>query len=596
MLALPSRILDLPPFFRLLLLTLTFFFSGTIQSAVLDFVEAEATDGGLHDIAISPDGNFVYVYELHPQDDSRINIYSRNETNGELEFISATQVLDGSTEFSLLKGLGMSPDGNNLYAVGSIDEPFGTGIFWFDRDSASGQLSYGGRLMSAGTTSDFDGLGNPSGTIAFSPDGSFVYAGDIGGSGAIVTFQRAGNGVLTWVETISDDFDNDNLTSITDIQVSSDGNSLYAVSLQGNRLYGFSRNQTTGLLTMLQHFNSNTNDPANGIPGLDDAEQSVISRDGRFLYAVGNIDNDSGTGNDDRYNVVIFQRDPSNGTLTYQSNAVNTALHGSNPEYETLYWPTTVILSPDEDQRFLYTGSQISDAINVFRRDSDDGSLSWVGWATDGVGEVSLNSVQQIVISPDGQFIYAASDDGGDIAVFDTRADLSLVKTDDIDPIQPSGTLTYTLAVTNNGPADAQNLVITDTLPTGVTYLNGSLNMPGGSCSENDGTVNCTLSSLAASAGVTATLEVTAPTSEGSISNTATVSADQIEVDNSNDSDSEETTVSASGDVTPPEDDGSDSEDDSSSGGGGSLDPLSMLLLSLALPLLSRRFRYKQSR
>lgn len=576
---------SLGSFSHLLLLAATLLFNPALESAVLDFVEAEATDGGVHDIVISPDGHFIYAYELHPQDDSRINIYSRNGTSGEIEYISATQVLDGTTAFSLLKGLGISPDGNHLYAVGSIDEPFGTGIFWFDRDSASGQLTYRGRLISTGTSSDFDGLGNPSGTIAFSPDGFFVYAGDIGGSGAIVTFQRAGNGVLTWVDTLNRDLDDDRLTSITDIQISPDGNSLYAASLQGKRLYGFSRDPSTGRLTMLQHLQSNTMDPVSGIPGLDDAEQSVISRDGRFLYAVGNIDNDPGTSSDDHYNVVVFQRDTTNGTLTYQSNAVNTVLQGSNPDYETLYWPTTVILSPDADQRFLYTGSQISDAINVFRRDADDGSLTWVGWVTDGVGDVILNNVQQITISPDGHFIYAAS--SNNVAVFDTRADLSLVKTDDIDPVQPSATLAYTLAVTNNGPADIQNLVITDTLPPGVAYLSGSLNMPNGSCSESGGTVTCTLSSLAASAAVTATLEVTAPASEGVITNTAMVSADQIDVDSANDSDSEETRISVTGGAAPS--DVNQSEDENDSGGGGSLNPVWILLLSLLLPVLRRR-------
>ncbi|MEL0584993.1 MAG: hypothetical protein AAES65_08980 [Candidatus Thiodiazotropha sp. (ex. Lucinoma kazani)] len=77
-------------FLRVISITLAVTFSVTLQSAVLDFVEAEATDGGLHDIVISPDGDFVYAYELHPQDGARINIYSRSVTRGELAFISNT--------------------------------------------------------------------------------------------------------------------------------------------------------------------------------------------------------------------------------------------------------------------------------------------------------------------------------------------------------------------------------------------------------------------------------------------------------------------------------------------------------------------------
>ncbi|MCU7876727.1 MAG: DUF11 domain-containing protein [Candidatus Thiodiazotropha sp. (ex Lucinoma borealis)] len=298
--------------------------------------------------------------------------------------------------------------------------------------------------------------------------------------------------------------------------------------------------------------------------------------------------------NDDQYNVVTFQRDTTNGTLTYLSNATSTVLHGSNPDYETLYWPTTVILSPDPEQKFLYTGSQISDAINVFRRNAQDGSLSWIGWVTDGVGEVALNSVQQIAIFPDGHFIYSASDDGGDIAIFDTRADLSVVKSENIDPIQPSETLTYTLAVTNNGPADTQNLVITDTLPAGVTYVSGSLNMPGGTCNESDNTVSCTLGSLVAAGGVTATLEVRAPATEEIISNTASVSADQLDTVTDNDSDSEETMVSISGGsgATSPPTTG-DTPGSDGDGGGGSSNPLTLLLLSALWPLFRNRLSFE---
>ena len=44
-------------------------------------------------------------------------------------------------------------------------------------------------------------------------------------------------------------------------------------------------------------------------------------------------------------------------------------------------------------------------------------------------------------------------------------ADLKIVKTSDADTYKPSSQITYTFTVTNNGPADAQTVIVTDALP-----------------------------------------------------------------------------------------------------------------------------------
>jgi uncharacterized repeat protein (TIGR01451 family) len=54
----------------------------------------------------------------------------------------------------------------------------------------------------------------------------------------------------------------------------------------------------------------------------------------------------------------------------------------------------------------------------------------------------------------------------------------------------PGAPLTYTLIITNNGPSNATGLVITDTLPAGVSFNSGSAGCSGGSV------VTCTLSGL----------------------------------------------------------------------------------------------------
>ncbi len=73
------------------------------------------------------------------------------------------------------------------------------------------------------------------------------------------------------------------------------------------------------------------------------------------------------------------------------------------------------------------------------------------------------------------------------------QADLVIVKYDNLDPMIAGTVLTYTIVVTNNGPNDAANVVITDPLPPGTTYYNAS---PG--CSSAGNTVVCTLGTVAA--------------------------------------------------------------------------------------------------
>ena len=61
------------------------------------------------------------------------------------------------------------------------------------------------------------------------------------------------------------------------------------------------------------------------------------------------------------------------------------------------------------------------------------------------------------------------------LCVEDTPPALSINKTSSPSGVVlPGETITYTVEVTNNGPGNANNVVVTDTLPTGVTYVGGT--------------------------------------------------------------------------------------------------------------------------
>ncbi len=97
-------------------------------------------------------------------------------------------------------------------------------------------------------------------------------------------------------------------------------------------------------------------------------------------------------------------------------------------------------------------------------------------------------------------------------------ANLSVTKTDAPDPIQlGSGNITYTITVANAGPSAAASVVLTDTLPAGVTFV--SATMP---CTQAMGTVTCNLGTINSGANTVITVIIT-PTASGTLNNTATV-------------------------------------------------------------------------
>lgn len=101
-------------------------------------------------------------------------------------------------------------------------------------------------------------------------------------------------------------------------------------------------------------------------------------------------------------------------------------------------------------------------------------------------------------------------------------ADLGVNQSDDPDPVVQGATLTYTVVVTNAGPASVANVTLTDTLPAGITVT--AVTPTQGNCVTNTGFIVCNLGSLAKDN--TATVLVTAvPGVAGIITNQASIAA-----------------------------------------------------------------------
>jgi len=132
-----------------------------------------------------------------------------------------------------------------------------------------------------------------------------------------------------------------------------------------------------------------------------------------------------------------------------------------------------------------------------------------------------------------------------------TETDFTISKTEDADPVVAGEPLRYTLSVTNEGPANAKNVTVTDTLPQGVTLT--GVSSSAWSCSTTTTSVTCTKAALAAgeTSDIIITVDVPASTPAGTIlTNTADVAPGTTDPDTTNNSASAETTVITRADLS----------------------------------------------
>jgi uncharacterized repeat protein (TIGR01451 family) len=127
------------------------------------------------------------------------------------------------------------------------------------------------------------------------------------------------------------------------------------------------------------------------------------------------------------------------------------------------------------------------------------------------------------------------------------EADLSLTKSADVSSTTVGNNITYTIKAGNGGFFPATNTVISDPLPSNVSFVSAAASQ--GSCSGSS-TVACSLGTIANGASATVTI-VAKAISVGTATNTASVSTGSLDPSSGNNSASATTTIS-SGIVPPP--------------------------------------------
>jgi uncharacterized repeat protein (TIGR01451 family) len=287
-----------------------------------------------------------------------------------------------------------------------------------------------------------------------------------------------------------------------------------------------------------------------GTGGRDGAFFPAISADGRFVAFMAQFSNlvPGDTNNE----LDIFVRDRLLGT-TERVSVSSTGEEGTGG-FQTG--------RPDisDDGRFVAFDSDFVNLVpgdtnedsDVFVHDRTTHTTERASVATDGT-EAGFELASLFpAMSADGQVVafqseaFFALDDTccEDIYVHDHRpaADLMVTKSDSADPLRRGADLTYTVVVSNNGPAVATDVTLIDTLPADVRFLSAS--STNGTCVETNATVTCSLGSLSNGQSATVVIAVR-PGRAGTITNTARVNSRAPDPDRANNSDIEQTTITA---------------------------------------------------
>jgi 6-phosphogluconolactonase (cycloisomerase 2 family) len=335
---------------------------------------------GARSVTVSADGAHVYVSGEY---DNAVGVFSRNAISGQLSYIEAQQDrYEGADGLYGVVDVTVSPDGHHLYAAGYDDDS----VAVFARNSATGQLTFVEAIRDG--VNGVDGLRRAS-AVAVSPDGVHLYA--VGYyDDAVAVFRRdTDSGHLTYVGGYKDGTGGvDGLDGARAVALSPDGAHVYIAGYTDDAVAVFTRNSATGELA----FNHVVKDNADGVDGLDGVRSLTLTPDGEYLYAGGRRDSA----------VAVFRRDTVTGRLTF----VEMQRDGTN-DVDGLRGVRGVAVSADG--RYLYGVGHYDDALAVFSRDTANGRLTFVEMQKDGTGGVDgLNGASDVVISPYGGRLYVA--------------------------------------------------------------------------------------------------------------------------------------------------------------------------------------------
>jgi len=180
---------------------------------------------------------------------------------------------------------------------------------------------------------------------------------------------------------------------------SAGGKHLYVAAYDDNAITVFTRDNTSGVLTLSQSIADSGCAEGPGDNGLCGVSSVIVSADGAQLYAAGR---DDGT-------LAVFDRDSGTGDLSLAE--VHSGVAGA------------IAVAVSADGLSVYVAAQDDGALAVFDR-AEDGRLTFRDKAA---GDADLlTQSTDVAVSQDGQYVYASGYLQDTVVVFDRAANGAL--------------------------------------------------------------------------------------------------------------------------------------------------------------------------
>ncbi len=522
---------------------------------------------GASEILVSPDNKHVYVASFF---DNAVVVFTRDQTTGKLTLVEIQQ--DGSSGGDGLAGanaLAMSADNSRLYVTAANDNA----LTVFARNVNSGGLTFLNKQQ--------QGLSTPT-HVAVSRDNIFIY---VTNSNSVSRFTRNPNqGEIAYVDTLGSGVDGvADLNGAQSITISPDNNQAYIVSSDNSALLAFSKD-VSGQLAFLQTYRNGDS----GINGLGGASSVVVSPDGRLVYVAGMnnkaiaiFNRDATTGllsfnnlvqnssSLDGVKAVIISPDgnhiyaaatsskaisafttkstdleitlttsakvPINSPLTYSITVNN---KGSEPAtgitlVDTL--PTGVTFAPAQSNpgcSYDTNTNQVTCSLGELQPNTTASALVTVITPATVTMSTLTNQVTVTANQADSNLANNTAEKSTQLSETVSKVDLKAEISTNLETASINSALIYTVTVTNQGPDLANNVILTNQLPTGVTY---DATKSASFCTNNAGTVSCQLGTMEVNKPLQVAIYVTTPGTPGALNFTTHVSSDDFDPTSTND-------------------------------------------------------------
>ena len=345
---------------------------------------------------------------------------------------SYTDGTDGVDGLAGARSVAISSDGTHVYAVGELDD----GLAIFDRDAGTGLLTYNSSLFPADFLSDADVLIGPT-ALALDPGGDHLYVvgtnPNVAGPAAVhwlaVFTRNDTTGALTLEEIekgeVNDPSDPGGaVTPFEDpvaLALSADGEHLYVACNRSNSLAVFGRETGAGGTFGRLDFQSAHQDESGGANKLSGISGVAVSPDGKHVYAAAATDNA----------VTVFEREDNSAAGTFGDLTVASAVEDGVGANDGLLGATGVAVTPGrEDVVYVasvfephpdpaLSGAGVKGAIAAYRRDPATGALTFIEEKIEQLSGVDgLWQASALAVSGDDQSVYGLGTQDDAVAVF----------------------------------------------------------------------------------------------------------------------------------------------------------------------------------